>query len=80
MLQSLPATITDALMPVLDVTEKTTAGTIVTNKIAVSRRKKRVVVKKGAKPSEITVKIRISLRVVCKVKCCLQVVQNAFCQ
>ena len=34
--QSFPATIIDALMLVLDVTEETTAGTTVTNRIAVS--------------------------------------------
>ena len=60
MLQTLPATITDVLMLVLDVTEKTTAETTVMNRIAVIRQKMRVIVKKCVKPSVMAVKYLIS--------------------
>ena len=60
MLQTLPATITDVLMLVLDVTEKTTAEITAMNRIAVIRQKMRVIVKKCVKPSVMAVKYLIS--------------------
>ena len=60
MLQTLPATITDVLMLVLDVTEKTTAETTAMNRIAVIRQNMRVIVKKFVKPSVMAVKYLIS--------------------
>ena len=75
MLQTLPATITDVLMLVLDVTEKTTVETTVMNRIAVIRQKMRVIVKKCVKPSVMAVKYLISHGSFVK-----QIVAHAFCQ